>query len=555
MKKIVGSFLVFLLMFLGGCQKKESIITEILKEVEFNFKEGDSFLNVTNDFEIIKESVTYPEAIFFWDSSDPKSASIANNKIKITRPKEDDLELTLYLTIFYQGESLFKDYHFIIKADDSDVIGEPIIPSKKYYRLTFKSEEEIFLRERIEAGETKDLTGVIPPLKEGYLFAGWLLNEELVTEVKVTKNTTLRALFNQELLTKDDEDETAVLNDLFDLWVADYYLEKTKLNWPLKGLRGSDFSYQLKNEIDETYLDLTKMTINPPLNEFTTVTLVVTASKAGFSESKEIILSLGEPELILSEEIAFLEEGAIFKIAGVISGFYQDDESYHYFFKDESGAFLLTTESYYGLPAFYEVELILRIYQNEPLIITSKVGDFKRVEPLIVADEELLKNSVNEYLYLEGIVTKEALNKESLLYVGNNNYQMIIKDTKSKPLFSGDYLSLKGYLIKKEEELIIIVTDSESIKTFPLSNAEISDIIATSLDFKEAVIKLSQLPVLATFDPVFKSEISWSTSDGVVIEEGEFLIPENLREFNLTATIRISKHQKMTKTFLVIVDD
>ena len=43
MKKIVGSFLVFLLMFLGGCQKKESIITEILKEVEFNFKEGDSF--------------------------------------------------------------------------------------------------------------------------------------------------------------------------------------------------------------------------------------------------------------------------------------------------------------------------------------------------------------------------------------------------------------------------------------------------------------------------------------------------------------------------------
>ena len=66
---------------------------------------------------------------------------------------------------------------------------------------------------------------------------------------------------------------------------------------------------------------------------------------------------------------------------------------------------------------------------------------------------------------------------------------------------------------------------------------------------------MSQLPVLATIDPVFKSEISWSTSDGVVIEEGEFLIPENLREFNLTATIRISKHQKMTKTFLVIVDD
>ncbi len=551
-------FTVLTLFILVGCNKKPTPLEEILSEIEFGFLEGDNFEHITGDFTITRTSKIYDEAMLFWDLSNIEYAKIENETVIITRPDDEDFELTLSLTVVYNNEEISKDYQFILKYEEGEIVipPDPIKPDQPpitYYQITYKDDTKTLKRERYEKGSTIVLTEI--PTKEGFTFYGWLYNKEIVEEVTLTKNITLTAVFNNDIFARDDKDEEAVLNDLDEIYVLNYFFDKEKMNWPTKGVRGSVASYEILDSEHLKYFNFSKNEVTPPKDEYIKTKILIKLKKGESEITKEISAYLGQPPLIEIGEIKNVEDEMFIKTSGIITGSYVENKIEHYYLQDDQDGVLLLAESNHALPNNLVADFILYLSPDGLVIMTYEIKNKKHeIEKPFIYSEENFNANLHKLVYLEGIVTKGIENKSFEIYL-NKKYNVSIKANQTANVKAMTYVSFYGFITKINDDIVIVIVEPETIESSNLDNVEITDIIMEALNFSSSIITLNSNLTLPSTDRIFNSVITWTADNDAEIKNGVLIKPSDKSEIKLIAHIKLNNSKTLKREFKVIINN
>ena len=558
MKKVLLFIVISVILILSSCVRQQTHVEQILDEIRFGFFEDDDFSHITNDFTLTRTSKLYEEALLIWDLSSIEYAKLENDLIKITRPKDEDFELILTLTIIYQEEELVNDFIFIIKYEEGEIInpvdpGKPTDPETVFYQVTYKDEKETVKRVRYEKGTKLTLTETLT--KEGYIFYGWSLNDEIVKEITITKNITLTAVFNDVSITASTQDEIDLLNDLNEFNFRYYFFTENKTEWPKKWVRGSVASYEILNQNDKKYFNFEKDLVTPPKDEYLKTKVKLTLTKGSFSESKEVEVHLGKPPIISIGDLNNITKEDVFvRVNGTVTGSYFENKLEYIFFQDEFDSVLLTSLTSFNFPNNLTAELILYNIEDKFEIISYEISKKQnKIEPVYIYSEDLFNSNLNKIVYLEAVVTKGVTNKEFEIYF-NNKYKVYIKDNKTTSVQPLTYISFNGYITSIDDEEVIIITDVSSIESDKLSNVEVADLIMSSVNFSSSVISMNSNITLLKTDPIFNSTISYEVKNNLAIIDNDILlVPNDVNEFVLIAHIKLNNNVTISREFKVIV--
>lgn len=557
MKRKVIVLLLLLILILASCAKKESPLLEILREVEITFvNSGDDFNNVTGDFFITRSSLLYEDALLLWDLSSLDYATINNDLVIITRPDDEDENLTLTLTIIYNNEELSEKYNFTIKYDEGELVfpTDPANPNDTkvtYYTITYRDEKKSFKKEKYEKG-TKVILNE-GRAKEGYTFYGWLLGSSFITEVTLTKNITLDAVYNNDLYKRDNIEEELAINDLADLYIRHYFFNQEKMDWDKKGIRGSSFTYQIDAEYLK-YFDFTKNIVTPPKDEYLIFNALVTAKNGDFETNRLYQLNLGQPPLSNISDVKYDGKESFAKIAGTITGSYVENKIEYYFLQNETEATKIMTTGSYSLPIGLTAEIIVWVKADELEIMNYEVIKKQiKIEPLYVYDEQTINNNLNKMIYSEGTVTKSLENKVFEIFL-HKKFKAYLKTNETKTIVSKMYLNFIGYITVIDGEEVIIITQADTISLEKREDSELLELIMGSLNFNSQTINLTTDLLLPDKDFIFNSSITWKTNnDKVIIENNILIYPADIDEFTLTAVVKLDNQTTLERNFRVVI--
>lgn len=119
-KKVIISIFVAIFAVLGVLVITSLVRAQLHDKVNnsliFTFSEGDSFSNITSDFQLPLSSEYNPTAILTWESENSKVLEILeDNYVVVTPNKDHDVYAYIKLSIKLHNKTVTYRYTFIVK--------------------------------------------------------------------------------------------------------------------------------------------------------------------------------------------------------------------------------------------------------------------------------------------------------------------------------------------------------------------------------------------------------------------------------------------------------
>jgi uncharacterized repeat protein (TIGR02543 family) len=216
MRKLLITFgIIMFLLALFGCEETETYtIDQVVQSLEIEYADGETATHVESDIALPTSSNLVHIVQIVWVSSNP---DVISNQGVVTQPTNTDTIVTLTLHVNMGSESRTKNFEITV------------IGIYTYYTVTFETEdqEELFI---VEVVEGEFVTKPDDPVKSGYDFIGWFLQENLehpfIFNTPITSDITLIALFEEEVFRADYTISVYCQNiedDLYALQSTDVY--------------------------------------------------------------------------------------------------------------------------------------------------------------------------------------------------------------------------------------------------------------------------------------------------------------------------------------------
>lgn len=395
------------------------------------------------------------------------------------------------------------------------------------------------------------LIDIIDVNKETLIYQTYNLYGKVTIEFKPTNNLLVS---NIKMVNNNIKDN--LQDDISSLDLDKEFNKKSKMVLPEKGIRGSVFTWSLKNQNDSIYLDIEKLEVNPPKDFLVEVLLILKSSLFEVETNLEIIISLGLPKIITLRELDDLENGQRFRTEAQVVSMYKIENITYYLIKDEDNRTVI------------ESSIKSNIKIDDIVIFTGVISDdsvsfneFKVLDKglkdnvnLLLNTSELEKNLYKK-VYLEGISVSNITNNEFDIYL-DDKIKVINMGSEYIDIKKGQYIEITGYVTKMKNTYVVYFNDLNDINSTSISDNHIVNIIMKDIMLNE-LIKYNinaDFPLVKT-DKIFNSELVWESEHPEYLSnEGKYNSPKQKIESTLTLTIKLEGKIIGSKKIKVIIN-
>lgn len=395
------------------------------------------------------------------------------------------------------------------------------------------------------------LIDIIDVNKETLIYQTYNLYGKVTIEFKPTNNLLIS---NIKMVNNNIKDN--LQDDISSLDLDKEFNKKSKIVLPEKGIRGSVFTWSLKNQNDSIYLDIEKLEVNPPKDFLVEVLLILKSSLFEVETNLEIKISLGLPKIITLRELDDLENGQRFRTEAQVVSMYKIENITYYLIKDENNRTVI------------ESSIKSNIKIDDIVIFTGVVSDdsvsfneFKVLDKglkdnvnLLLNTSELEKNLYKK-VYLEGISVSNITNNEFDIYL-DDKIKVINMGSEYIDIKKGQYIEITGYVTKMKNTYVVYFSDLNDINSTSISDNHIVNIIMKDIMLNE-LIKYNinaDFPLVKT-DKIFNSELVWESEHPEYLSnEGKYNSPKQKTESTLTLTIKLEGKIIGSKKIKVIIN-
>ncbi|MCR3905946.1 MAG: endonuclease [Tenericutes bacterium] len=188
MKKVLILFGIIITSFaLFACEEYQThSIDQVVNSLEIEYSDGESISSVESNVILPTSSELVNIVQIVWVSSNP---DIISNQGIVTQPTDSDTTVTLTLHVNMGSESRVKDFELTV------------LRTYVYHTVTFETQDQEELLS-IDVLDGEQATRPDDPVKEGFDFVGWFLQEDLENPylfiTPITSNITLIAVFEEQ---------------------------------------------------------------------------------------------------------------------------------------------------------------------------------------------------------------------------------------------------------------------------------------------------------------------------------------------------------------------